>query len=64
MLRAVLNKSRKQHPTKQHMYGYLPPMTQTIQATFTSGFLHVDTPELSDKQKFTYISFVRTLDAV
>ena len=31
MLRAVLNRSWRQHPTKQQLYGYLPPITKTIQ---------------------------------
>ena len=31
ILHAILNKSRKQHPTKQHMYSHLPPISQTIQ---------------------------------
>ena len=26
MLRAILNKSWRQHPTKQQLYGYLPPI--------------------------------------
>ena len=30
MLWAILNKSRKQHPTKQQLYGHLPPITKTI----------------------------------
>ena len=30
MLRAVLNKSWRQHPTKQQLYSYLPPITKTI----------------------------------
>ena len=30
MLRAVLNKSWKQHPTKKQLYGHLPPISQTI----------------------------------
>ena len=30
MLRAILNKSWMQHPTKQHLYGLLPPITKTI----------------------------------
>ena len=25
----VLNKSRNQHPTKKHLYGHLPPISQT-----------------------------------
>ena len=31
MLRAILNKSWRQHPTKQLLYGHLPPITKTIQ---------------------------------
>ena len=31
MLRAILNKSWKTLPTKQHLYGHLTPISQTIQ---------------------------------
>ena len=31
MLQVVLNKSWRQHPTKQQPYGHLPPITKTIQ---------------------------------
>ena len=31
MLRAILNKSRRQHPTRHQLYGHLPPITKTIQ---------------------------------
>ena len=31
MLRAILNKSWRQHPTKPQLYGHLPPITKTIQ---------------------------------
>ena len=31
MLWAILNKSWRQHPTKQKLYGHLPPITKTIQ---------------------------------
>ena len=31
MLRAILNKSWRQHPTKHQLYGRLPPITKTIQ---------------------------------
>ena len=31
MLRAILNKSWRQHLTKQQLYGHLPPITKTIQ---------------------------------
>ena len=30
MLRVILNKSWRQHPTKQQLYGHLPPITKTI----------------------------------
>ena len=30
MLRATLNKSWRQHPTKHQLYGHLPPITKTI----------------------------------
>ena len=35
MLRAILNKSWKQHPTKHWLYGHLPPITKTIQVRRT-----------------------------
>ena len=31
MLRAILNKSWRQHPTRRQLYGHLPPITKTIQ---------------------------------
>ena len=35
MLRAVLNKSWRQHPTKQQLYGHLPLIPKTIQVRRT-----------------------------
>ena len=35
MLRPILNKSWRQHPTKQQLYGYLPLITKTIQVRQT-----------------------------
>ena len=35
MLRAVLNKSWRQYPKKQQLYGHLPPITKTIQVRWT-----------------------------
>ena len=35
MLRAILNKSWRQHPTKHQLYGHLPPITITIQVRRT-----------------------------
>ena len=31
MLRTILNKSWRQHPTKHQLYGHLPPVTKTIE---------------------------------
>ena len=35
MLRAILNKSWQQHPTRHQLYGHLPPITKTIQVRCT-----------------------------
>ena len=35
MLRAILNKSLRQHPTRHQLYGHLPPITKTIQVRQT-----------------------------
>ena len=35
MLRVILNKSWRQHPTKQQQYGHLPPITKTIEVRRT-----------------------------
>ena len=35
MLRAILNKSWRQHPTRHQLYGRLPPITKTIQVRRT-----------------------------
>ena len=35
MLRAVLNKSWRQHPTRHQLYGHLPPITKIIQVRRT-----------------------------
>ena len=35
VLRAILNKSCRQHHIKQQLYGYLPPITKTIEARRT-----------------------------
>ena len=34
-LRAILNKSWRQHPTKQELYGHLPHITKTVQVRRT-----------------------------
>ena len=35
MLRAILDKYQRQHPTKHQLYGHLPPITKTIQVRRT-----------------------------
>ena len=35
MLRAILNKPWRQHPTRHQLYGHLPPITKTIQVRQT-----------------------------
>ena len=35
MLRAILNKAWRQHPTRHQLYGHLPPVMKTIQARRT-----------------------------
>ena len=46
MLRAALNKSWKQHPTKKQLYRHLPPITQTIRRTRHSGHCWRSSDEL------------------
>ena len=40
MLRAILNKSWRQHPTRHQLYGHLPPITKTIQVRRTKRAGH------------------------
>ena len=40
MLWAILNKSWRQHPTKQQLYGHLPPITKTIKIRRTRHAWH------------------------
>ena len=40
MLRAILNKSWQQHPTRHQLYGHLPPITKTIQVRRTRHAWH------------------------
>ena len=48
MLQAILNKSWGQHPTKQTLYGHLPPITKTIQVRRTrhAGYCRKSREEL------------------
>ena len=40
MLRAILNKSWRQHPTRHQLYGHLPPITKTIQVRWARHAQH------------------------
>ena len=40
MLRAILNKSWRQHPTRHQLYSHLPPITKTIQVRRTRNAGH------------------------
>ena len=48
MLRAILNKSWRQHPTRHQLYGHLPPITKTIQVrrTIYAGHCWISRDEL------------------
>ena len=68
ILRAILNKSKKQHTPKQLLNGHLPPISKTIKVRRTSGArtfffesLHLDVPMLADQQELIFISSERTL---
>ena len=40
MLRAILNKSWRQHPTRHQLFGHLPPIMKTIQVRQTRHARH------------------------
>ncbi len=48
ILRAILNKSWRQHPTKHQLYGHLPPIRKTIQVRRTrhTGYCWISRGEL------------------
>ena len=51
MLRAILNKSWRQHPIRHQLYGHLPPITKTIRGArgvmvIVSGYGHGDTSSI------------------
>ena len=76
MLRAILIKSWRQHPTKQQLYGYLPLITKTIQVSRTrhagqswrsrdeliGDILHMDEQRQDDQLEPTYNSSVAIQD--
>ena len=67
-LQAILKKYWKQHTTKQHLYGHLPPVSKTLQVRRTKHVehcwrskevllrpLHMEVPVLADLQELIYI---------
>ena len=57
MLPAILNKSWWQHPTKQQLYGYQPPITKTIKIRLTRHAEHC----WRSKDELTWMSKGRTV---
>ena len=41
MLRAILNKSWQQHPTRHQLYGHLLPITKTIQVSINNDLIFI-----------------------
>ena len=77
MLRAILNKSWRQHPTRHQLYGHLPPIMKTIQVRRTrhAGHCWRSRDELirdvlmaeqkqDDQHEHTFSSYVRIRDIV
>ncbi len=62
MLRAILNKSWRQHPTRHQLYGHLPPITKTIQVRRTRHAGHCWRQD--DQHEHTFSSYVRIQDVV
>ena len=76
ILQVILNKSWRQHPTKQQLYGHLPPITKMIQVRQTrhvghcwrsrdeliSRPLHMDEQKQDDQLKSIYNSSVPIQD--
>ena len=72
MLRAILNKSWWQHPTRHQLYSHLPPITKTIQVRWTRHAGHcwrsrdelISGPPHMAVQKHTFSNYVRIRDVV
>ena len=77
MLRAILNNSWRQHPTKHQLYGHLPPIMKTIQVRRTRhaehcwrsrdeliiyGPPHMAEQKQDNQLEHTYSSYVRIRD--
>ena len=80
MLRAILNKSWRQHPTRHQLYGHLPPITKTIQVRrarhaghcwrsrdefmYSNGPPHMAVQKQDDQHEHTFSNYVRIRDVV
>ena len=74
MLRAILNKSWRQHPTRHQLYGQLPSVTKTIQVRrtrharmnssvmYSYGPLHMAKQKQDDQLEYTFSSYVTIRD--
>ena len=75
MLQAILNKSWRQHPTKQQLYDFLPPSRKLSKldeqdvldtvgevVTYSCGPLHMDEQRLDDQLEPTFNSSVLLQD--
>ena len=60
MLRAVKNKSWKPHLSKQQLYGYLPPIIQTIQVRHVGHYWRSKDELISDVLLWT-LTYGRTI---
>ena len=80
MLRAILNKSWRQHPRRHQLYGHLPPITKTIQVRHAGHCWrnrdelvrdvllwtppHMAVQKQDDQHEHTFSSYVRIRDVV
>ena len=76
MLRAILNKSWRQHPTRHQLYGHLPPITKTRHAghcrrsrdelisDVLSWTPHKAVQKQDDQHELTFSNYVRIRDVV
>ena len=79
MLRAILKKSWRKHPTRHQLYGHLPPIMKTIQVRRTrhaghcwrrsdelisDGLPHMAVQKQDDQHEHTFSNYVRIQDVV
>ena len=61
MLRAILNKSWRQHPTRHQLYGHLPPITKVM---YSYGHPHMAVQKQDVQHEHTFSNCVRIRDVV